>query len=101
MCFYTTLGIAAFYDASMYCKYTINLFLLQQATGDFSIEPLPTSNPHSKLFTIEPLKSNVEAGATKTVTITFHVPRDCSPKTYEADTNVSQLHQQCEPNEDR
>ena len=59
-------------------------------TGEFSIEPLPASNPHSKLFTIEPMKSTVEAGTFKTVTITFHPPdHDKSPQAYEIDTNVS------------
>ena len=65
-------------------------FFLIQATGEFIMEPLPSSNPHSKLFSIEPMKCTVEAGTFKTVTITFHPPDDDrSPQAYQVDTNVS------------
>lgn len=38
------------------------------------------------------MKSSVEAGSTKTVTITFYPPKDGSTQqVYEADTNVSDL----------
>ena len=83
------------------------------------IDPIPASNPNAKMFSIEPLKvrpalmgsqsstvvklndfnngsslyscvqSSVEAGSLKTVTITFHPPRDSSIHTLEASTNVS------------
>lgn len=61
-----------------------------QASGDYSIEALPSSNPHSKLFSINPIKSTVEAGTSKTVEFTFTPPKDMAAQTVmEASTNVS------------
>ena len=76
------------------CVHANKLYVIEsnghcQGTGEFIIDPLPPSNPHSKAFTIDPLKSSVEAGTSKIVTITFHPPKDGSTRTFEIDTNVS------------
>ena len=77
-------------DVSAVLNITLfQIFFCPQATGEFSIEALPSSNPHAKLFSINPMKSSVDAGGNKTINITFSLPKDTSTHTIEANTNVS------------
>ena len=89
--FYSIYYALVFTDKQFKSTLKYNFFFHFQATGEFVIDPLPASNPHSKLFTIEPMKCTVEAGTFKTVTITFCPPEnDKSPNDYEVDTKVSE-----------
>jgi hypothetical protein len=67
----------------------INTASLKKNTGDFSVEPLPSSNPLAKTFSFEPAKSSVEAGTTKTLTISFHPPKTDTTHILEASTKIT------------
>ncbi|CAI8016934.1 Cilia- and flagella-associated protein 74, partial [Geodia barretti] len=62
---------------------------VKKNTGDFTIEAIPPSNPHSKTFTFDPTKGTVEAGSTKTVAISFHPPQSAvKDGIIQANTNI-------------
>lgn len=64
----------------------IKTTLVKKSSGEFVIEPLQQSN--TKCITIDPMKSIVEAGSSRDITITFIPPQQITSNVIEADTNI-------------
>jgi hypothetical protein len=63
--------------------------LVKKPKSEYVIEPLQSSDPSdAKCFTIDPMKSAIDSGETRQITVTFTPLKDSNKQLYQALTTV-------------